>query len=653
MSVIPLRKFGGMFTNPQGEDIPDFSSEWNINVDPQTQSQFRGIIDSGAAYQANGNVEIPDATESAFLKYNLSGTITYDLVFIDKAQDHIKVVEDFYNTEANRTFTSQISGVTGTANSIKMFNNAAQIGAGAGVSSVPVTVFRLEVAKTFWNNNETKSAGLYDEFARCRNRKTTNGDIYILSIAESTGSDPKYFLNTIYYSWGISIVYDGVQESNLVRDSSNAAEVPTNAAQNYTITIKAHGGDNSFGSFDSRMTAIKIYRAESSDKDPAHLGLYRLVKTISIDDGSWTVDGTHAAFVYTDPGGYPEGGATYEAETGILETTDSSYVHYNINEVGGGYHWMAQCYVPYTQKDANWDRYIFRSEKYRPNMVNWVEGNHLTLPEIPVELKWYNNKLYAFTENWIYRINPELLVVEDALEGFGVSKKGGVLVTEYGMFGCNINGAWVMRGNQIDPISDNIKMGLGNYTDDNWLKWAEDALVNTSNTLGRIIVGYIADKRCVIFMGNEPGAATTLAFVYYIPTTEWFMWDFGGAALDTTSGMVTGKDGELYWSGTTVMNQLLAGSGNEDAEWVSKEFTLNKPSQDKLWRKVVIDVSDSGGTETFKYATEGSDPVSGTTITSGSNINVYKKTFQVYMKTTGASKIDSLDILVRDLIGER
>ena len=40
MALIPIRKFGGMITNPQGEDIPDFASEWNLNVDPETQSHF-------------------------------------------------------------------------------------------------------------------------------------------------------------------------------------------------------------------------------------------------------------------------------------------------------------------------------------------------------------------------------------------------------------------------------------------------------------------------------------------------------------------------------------------------------------------------------------------------------------------------------------
>jgi len=153
MSLIPIRKFGGMFTNPQGEDIPDFSSEWNVNVDPQTQSQFRGVSDSGVAYQANGNVEIPDATESVFIQYDASG-IKWDLVFIDKAQDHIKVVEDFYNTEANRTFTSQITVVTGTANSIKVFNNAAQIGAGNGICIYPNSHLIVNKERKFVPSND-------------------------------------------------------------------------------------------------------------------------------------------------------------------------------------------------------------------------------------------------------------------------------------------------------------------------------------------------------------------------------------------------------------------------------------------------------------------------------------------------------------------
>ena len=52
--IIPIRKFGGMVTNPLQEDIPDFASVWNQNVDPTYQGQLRSVKDNAAAITAGG-----------------------------------------------------------------------------------------------------------------------------------------------------------------------------------------------------------------------------------------------------------------------------------------------------------------------------------------------------------------------------------------------------------------------------------------------------------------------------------------------------------------------------------------------------------------------------------------------------------------------
>jgi hypothetical protein len=120
--------------------------------------------------------------------------------------------------------------------------------------------------------------------------------------------------------------------------------------------------------------------------------------------------------------------------------------------------------------------------------------------------------------------------------------------------------------------------------------------------------------------------------------------------------VVTGKDGELYFSGDTNLVKLMAdttAANRQSVVWVSKEFTLGKPSQNKSWKKLIWDGATGSGAITVKYATEGSDPVTGTLATSDSYINTYKKTFQIYIASTKNATVDSLDIIVRELIGER
>ncbi len=743
--IIPIKKFGGMITNPQQEDVPDFASVWNQNVDPTNQSQLKGIKANEAAYQANGNVEIPDATESRFIKYNASGTMKWDLVYLDKEDNDISVVEDFYNSEANRTFNDLVTSPNGTVSTIDTFGNSAQIGAGNGSTAIPYVVYRLLQDRKFFNDAKTASAGVFAHYGKCDNRDslwlvtdasnatpivittksviddpvnhtlltgelvsiqsvggntaangvwtiTVTGDT-TFSLDTSVGNGTytsagtvsgsyctvktqvldglaaagDYFQADTQYAWGLSLVYDGLQESNLLKQSLGVLSSATNAATSTkaTITLFADIGAGlsptrfAHSLYDKRITAVKIYRAESSNNNVKNLGLYRLVETIDINKGqaevNWSASGFGYQFVYIDNGGYPGGGQTYEEETGISETTERTYVHYGLNTTGGSYHWMAQPYVhsPSTTGGVptpiDWDRYIFRSEKFRPNMVNWVEGNHLTLPEIPVDIIYYNNKLYAFTENSLYRINPELLIVEDSFPGVGVSKKGGVQVTKFGMFFCNLNGAYRLFNNEVTVISDSIRTTANTTkTDESWEAFAFDAL-SSPGTIGRILVGYLADKRCVLFVGQAPAASTTLAFVYYLPTKEWYIWTIGAEALDANSGLVTGKDGELYWSGTTTLVKLLGHASTFlDFDWLSKEFTLGSPSQDKLWKKIIW---DSSGTVVVKRGVEGTYPA--TSVTSGTYFNDYQKTQQVLLDCTTSAKVDSLDVLVREKAGER
>ena len=59
------------------------------------------------------------------------------------------------------------------------------------------------------------------------------------------------------------------------------------------------------------------------------------------------------------------------------------------------------------------------------------------------------------------------------------------------------------------------------------------------------------------------------------------------------------------------------------------------------------------GTVAVTYGTDGTSAVGGTAATSGSWINTYKKTLQVYLVTTGNAVIDSIDIIPRRLFGKR
>lgn len=661
--VISIQHFGGMITNPHKEDIPDNMAVYALDIDPQTEiGVLRSVKTKGSSYTANGST-IPDVYEADWILYENSG-MKYDLIYLDKNLDDIIAITDFYAAEASRT-KSTLGTPTVEPKCLKTFNNAVQIGMGADIDSAtpwssytPLTVYRLLNNKEFFNGggSYTVTAGLQIEEAICVNDAGGRAGSFQPTTVTNTGSPGGYFQDGIYYWYLVTIFYDGIQESNLPPVSGGQGILLSGTTSDeMTITIRAKEAQINFDQFDKRITAIKLYRAESSDDQIANLGLFRLVKVIDINTGTdtanWATDGTdHYKIDITDDGSY-EDGQTYEEETGLLENLSLPYVHYNINEVGGGYHWMAQCYVP-EAGEADFLSYIFRSKKSRPNMVNWA-SDRLALPEVPKALAYYNDRLYAFTTNTVYKINPELLYIEDTYFGAGAEHKQSVCVSEYGLYFCNVNGAYRIKDGGIEVISDVISETLRTEGYSGFKDFA-DISYNTS-AFGRVVIKAEVDKRLILFLGGgyvNPNSFTK-AYGFYIPTGQWYAYSIGSTNATADSGYYNGKDGEIYYSNGSASYRLFDGTTYETSKWISKEFNLNEPSQNKSWNMLKWDATAGTGSVTVKYDAEGANPESGTTATSGSWINIYKKSFQTYLTIAGNAVVDSLDIIVRRLFGRR
>ena len=644
-----IKRFGGLYLNPAQEDIPDNASAYNVNVDPHaTHGRLTGIPVTGQEYLANVT-SIPDVFQGAWIKYDSGGVEKWDLVYIDINNNDIKVIEDFYAAVGSRTFTSLVTAPTSVYATIKTFNNAVQIGV---VGATPYAVYRLISNKAVFNDADNIDAGVYAESGYLPIPSTSPGGIELTADAVTDATAGGYFQADVMYSWAITIVYDGLQESGF----SEHTEINTGAVSytEMTLTMTAddvrNAGAGDITQMDSRVTAVKLWRAESSDANVENLGLYRLVKTIDINHADWTASTDDFTLAYADVGGYPEGGATYEKETGIAETLQLPYVNYKLNEVGGGYHWMTKTFVPGSTAPADWDRYIFRSKKFRPNMVDWAdEDSFVICDEIPTAMAYYESKLYVFGLNKVYRYHSELMIEEDSFEGVGVSGQQAVTVTEFGMFFSNRRGAYRIFNGKVDVISDAI------YRDNpviaaatGWKTFVDYAL--DSGIIGKLMAFYIPLKRVVLFLGQDPTAVRAGGFAYYLPTGEWYWWYQSSLTnLTANSGAFSGKDGELFYSNSAGTYEVMGGGTFESFDWASKEFDLGEPSQNKDWNKIIW---DSSGTVVTKYATNGSDPTSGTTATSGANINTYAKTFQIYLDCTTSAYVDSLDIIVRRLIGK-
>ena len=154
------------------------------------------------------------------------------------------------------------------------------------------------------------------------------------------------------------------------------------------------------------------------------------------------------------------------------------------------------------------------------------------------------------------------------------------------MFIANKNGAYRLFDNTMDVVSDAISEDPTVLTGTAIKSWKTTASNSYAANFGRIVVHYEADRRMVLFAGSTAASNLTEAWAYYLPTKEWYYLSLGSKTIAVDSGLVSGKDGEIYLSNATELIRLFAGATYENCSWVSKEFHLSEPSQEKDLNKI-------------------------------------------------------------------
>ncbi len=475
-----------------------------------------------------------------------------------------------------------------------------------------------------------------------------------LVLTPSAGTGTKYFKTTKIYEWGVSYTYDGYQESPI---TVMGDDTPGADAEYYSVIFRVPNAVIQT-TLSTRISTINLYRRETEDLSVDSYGLWK--KVYSLDDDVWSVRTTvpeDLTITVTDrglgarisTGDLVPLGTTYEEETGISSTLEDTIVNYALSCKGDGYLFVGKCYHP-SIPDA--EKYIFRSKGKRFSMFDWSK-DFVILPAVPTAMAYYNSRLFVFTINKIYRINPFDLVPEDEYEGMGAKGQRAARLTPYGLYFANDNGAYVMEGQTVTELSMQIK----NASSASGLSWGNTIAKTTGGTIFTdFIILYEANKKCVLFIGSINSTTDqTRVWAYHIPKRRWDYWNLGSIVVDANSGAFNGKDGEIYLSNASNLFELFAGASRENWEWISKEFNLNEPQLKKMWHYIDRDSSGSGTViPTFGY--EGSTPT--TAITGTREIKVSgnwltAKSLQVKIVGTSTDELDSLIITLRKLIGYR
>lgn len=504
------------------------------------------------------------------------------------------------------------------------------------------------------------TAGIYVVNAVCT-APTTNLD---LTATEHTGTG--FFASGTIHNWKVSYIYDGVQES-LLTSTDTIDTVGASDADYYTLKLNANSVVSNPNSFNRRITGINIYRADSNDGIYANIGLFRLVASLDINDSNWATgtggeiyDRIITIYDYGTYYSYSAGGTvipsnpvTYNENTGISETLSSQIVNYSLSTAGNSYLFVGRCYKS-ELPDA--ERYIFRSKSFRYDIFDWTT-DFLVMPEAITALHFHDGKLFAFSLNKTYRINPDGLYIEDTFDDAGCQGQRAVHSNEYGMFFGNISNAWMYKQGTFYPIGDAIRQSdIGK----SWTK-TFNFIIDTSPTLADLIVTSDAKKGYVLFINERDVSGDKyFAWAYHPQKKRWDAFAFGGYATSANGGAFKGKDGEVYLSNAAATYKLMRPSASYPAntqawEWYSQELTFGETRQVKSLTMIKIDAT---GTVSITYGVDGATPAtSGTTDTL---INVYNKSIKIKLNAAATSTataytnyVDSMEILFRPLVGKR
>jgi len=431
--------------------------------------------------------------------------------------------------------------------------------------------------------------------------------------------------DVVYYAY--SYTYDGYQETQLSGVSASVKNVTAGAGitghENFDVQVTVD--ILSTRPLSKRISHINIYRshnkdaAESTEPDE----YFRLLKSIELKSSLFSIGGDYWRYQFTDKG---KSGPTYEAITGIPETLENLQPHYTLSTVGNGSMFIANCWH---YNLGSVPTYIFKSKVNRYNIYDWT-SDFVILPEVPKEIAFWAGKLFAFSENKTYQINPDTLSIEDVLEGTGGISS---VVTDYGMFFCDNYTIYHHDGSRINNIGSIINS------------------INEPTSFNNRDLSFIPkmafDARrkvlCVVFKVNN--SLLYYAWAYSINAKRWDLWQIGAIG-DAPIALTSDQRGEiLYSTQSGGLYKYLGGASKRNWQWISKYITLGQDTIDKTFWKIRL-ISE-GLISTF-YSIDNTNTVS----LSNEKLASGSKNKGIKLKITGSEgttdpKVDSIGLIYR------
>ena len=230
-------------------------------------------------------------------------------------------------------------------------------------------------------------------------------------------------------------------------------------------------------------------------------------------------------------------------------------------------------------------------------------------------------RLFVFDSNNIYKVNPHNLAIEDTFEGVGCLGKDSLIVTEYGMFFADSNGAYKHDGNSPIKISEPIQgggdttvFGVGESIQPsdniNDLSWTN--AISNRGAIPFVTFDSLSGNVLFIFKYNDNVKETISNVDYFHNKNQHYIWSFNIARTrwdlwesdyDVDLGApILNEGGEVMLPIDNALYELQGGSSKKDYTWISKKINGDDDSTVKIFKKIKVNGIESdlnlGGSNT-------------------------------------------------------
>lgn len=442
--------------------------------------------------------------------------------------------------------------------------------------------------------------------------------------------------NGYKYFYKMSYLYDGYQEGPL------SESVETIVGEGKKIKVELRIYDE--GSLSKRVSHVLVYRAYSTDIDSETPdGFYRLVKQFRLDTTWGTFNSAQLGNYYVndfiDDG---SSGPSFESSAQIPELLDVVTPKYNLSTVLNSTHFIADITHPDIDKGENM---LVKSIPFQFNVFD-ITNDLIRLPKKPIAISSFNNRVYVFSNNAMFRVEPNNFSIEHTYENVGCLGQDAIVSFDAGLAWADSDNIYLYDGNIPIPIGNAIKTG----DDYSWDK--RDKAVSP-------ILSYSSKHKSVVVFWKAKNASKWYAWMYNIAMQRWDMANFFTKNIVDTEGIlsqtitahtirsvVPGKDGDLIYqaqvdssgNGTPDIDALYRftseyGADNSltstyksrfrDIKWKSQELTFGLDGTEKrileirVLAKLEVEVEEEGDPENNLYLNYYNNDVGG-----GSVINI-------------------------------